>query len=167
MSITVYFPQNAYRVKCFFFFFCPNLCRIPPPSQAHSFTLTQPSVVWVPAYMIVIPDLTALGLEPQRQPEKGQRCQRAQSHSLSASLLPIPLLSHSLARTCPSPPPPKPLFLPLSPLLPPVRCKPNGWVMSKHRQSSTSTARLAASLQSQRAATLLGGACGRGRLWGL
>lgn len=33
---------------------------------------------------------------------------------------PYPPLSHSLARTCPSPPPPKPLFLHLSPLLSPL-----------------------------------------------
>lgn len=103
VSITVYlFSPKSLQGEMPFFFFCPNLCRIPPPSQAHSFTLTQPSVVWVPAYMIVIPDLTALGLEPQRQSEKGQRCQRAQSHSLSASLLPIPLsLTLSLGHVLP------------------------------------------------------------------
>ncbi len=84
-------------------FFSPKLCRLTPPSYTHSFPLTKPSVVWVPAYMIVIPDLTEVGLVPERQSEKGQRCQRAQSHSLSVSLLPFPLsltllLGHVLPR---------------------------------------------------------------------
>lgn len=99
--MSIHVPQNAYRVKMTFF--SPKLCRLTPPSYTHSFPLTKPSVVWVPAYMIVIPDLTEVGLVPQRQSEKGQRCQRAQSHSLSASLLPFPLsltllLGHVLPR---------------------------------------------------------------------
>ncbi|KAL1249769.1 hypothetical protein QQF64_020774 [Cirrhinus molitorella] len=151
-------------------FLAPSLAESPLlRTHIHSHS-TKPSVVWVPAYMIVIPDLTVLGLVAQRQSEQGQRCQRAQSHSLSASLLPFLPLSHSLARTCPARHPQNHSSSSLprsSPLLSPVRSTPNGWLMSKHRQSSASTARLAASLQSQRAATLLGGACGRGRLWGL
>lgn len=99
------------------FFLAPSFAESPLlRTHIHSHS-TKPSVVWVPAYMIVIPDLTVLGLVAQRQSEQGQRCQRAQSHSLSASLLPFPPLSHSLARTCPAPPPPKPLIV-LPPSLP-------------------------------------------------
>lgn len=94
------FPKML-RVKMTFFSL--KLCRLTPPSYTHSFPLTKPSVVWVPAYMIVIPIFTEVGLVPQRQSEKGQRCQRAQSHSLSAFLLPFPLsltllLGHVLPR---------------------------------------------------------------------
>lgn len=166
MSITVFlFPQNAYRVKCLFFFLPQSLEN--PSSFSGAFIHTPTAQCGLGASLHDRhPRSHSVGCGTPAPVRDGSEVPEGTEPQSVCSLLPIPL-SHSLARTCPSPPPPKPLSLHLSPLLPPVRCEPSGWVMSKHRHSSASTARLAASLQSQRAATLLGGACGRGRLWGL
>ncbi len=133
--MSIHVPPNAYRVKMTFFSL--KLCRLTPPSYTHSFPLTKPSVVWVPAYMIVIPVFTEVGLVPQRQSEKCQRCQRAQSHSLSASLLPFPrshtlLLGHVLPRHPQNHSPSLSTSL-ARPSFTPVRSTPNGWWVNTDR----------------------------------